>query len=207
MISVSLDEDTTLPLILVCHMRKISLLTFLMLLALPVFAQSPAGYTYSVSFRDDPALVDEPTTLLLDVTDAGGLPVDGLEDALELDLRLDQVVQRFSLTAGDTPGRYVADVIPTDAGPWEVEVVGEIDGRSEYAAFSCVAGDFVCPTDREPLGFPVAATESAELDERLGQLEAGVASATASDPLAFFGVIAGTLGLLAGGAALMRKKV
>lgn len=170
-------------------------------------AQSPAGYTYTVSFRDDPALVDEPNALLLDVADADSLPVAGLEDVLELDLGLNQTMQRFSLKPGDVAGRYIAEVIPTDAGPWEVEVIGEIDGLAEYAAFSCVAGDFVCPTDREPMGFPVPANESAELNKRLGQLEAGVANATASDPLGFFGVIAGTLGLLAGGAALMRRKV
>lgn len=177
------------------------------LLALPVLAQESSSYQYTVGFALEPVVVDEPNALLLQVIDRRGDVVSGLEEDLALQLTLRNIQQRLSLSPGSREGTYRADVIPTSGGAWEIAVVGDLDGVAVFQKFLCTEGDFKCPMDRETIGFPLAAPSSANLQKRLSELEVGVANATAADPMGFFGVIAGVLGLLAGGAALMKRKI
>lgn len=173
--------------------------------ALPVLAAGTA-YDISVGFELEPVVVEERNALLLVVQTPAGDPVPGLEETIELELVLGKFTQRFPVEPGINPGTYRLDIVPTASGPWEVRVIGEIGEETVYEVFSCVADDFSCGADRSVLGFPAPAIESASLTKRLAELEVGVANATASDPMSFFGVIAGVLGLLAGGAALVRRK-
>jgi len=178
-----------------------------MMVPLGVFAaQESAGYKFDFGFESKPAFIEERNQIVLSVVDELDVPIEGLKDSLELELEAGKTIKTFDLEPGVRPGMYTVGIVPTGDGEWVARVSGDIDGTAVSARFSCAEGDFMCPEHRTELGFPGDAIESQKLWTRLGELEVGVANATASDPMAFFGIIAGVLGLLAGGAALMRRR-
>lgn len=100
------------------------------------------------------------------------------DETMELDLR----------AVWGQPGHYTADVIPTATGAYSFQIIGEIDGVEINETFRAGPDTFSEIEPRAALEFPESTTPS----------DGG------SDQAAAFGiagVVAGLLGLVAGGAA------
>ena len=190
-------------------------LAFGSILAMPLLAQAASGtagsLTFDVGFAEVPALLDEPNAVVVAVRDAanGSAVTQSRTFSLSAELVHEATVAERDVVVGPAAGAYGIPVVPTATGDWAVRLSGMYQGNPFSIRISCNDDDatFPCPVERAELGFPVEAAESAKLASRFGELEVGVANVTASDPMGFFGVIAGILGLLAGGAALLKMRV
>jgi hypothetical protein len=160
-------------------------------------------YSLEIGFRDEPAYLSQPNALYLKVTQFGsaGGPVEGLAGTLEAEVQKDGATLPLTLVPGSERGVYEARFIPTALGDYTFRLFGDIEGTSIDESFSSSPTTFapVEPLDRYQ--FPVSAPAGAEL---VAQLDAANARAARSETMAYVGIAAGVIGLLAGVDGLLR---
>jgi hypothetical protein len=165
-----------------------------------------------------------------------GAPVTGLERTLKVELAAGNKKETLSFDPSDTaPGAYTAAFIPTVQTTFSYRIFGRINGSLLDLTFTCVPGEasettedasqvklsdailridkignFGCPVARSAAGFPEPALSSYELAQNMQTL--AEAQRTASKQVAtaqvfgIAGLLAGLMGLAAGGIAWRRRK-
>lgn len=173
------------------HIAKLAVLAFLVL-ALPltasahqhaVFEIGGTTYEFVVGSLGEPIVVDDKTGVDFRVS-AGGEPVEGLAESLQVELQAGDKRKVLDLEPMfNTPGSYAAAFYPTVATTLSYRFFGEINGTPIDLTFTCraegaegadegereisdvvtqisISGGFGCPAEKAALGFP---EESASL--------------------------------------------
>ena len=151
--------------------------------------------TMIVGFVDEPVFVGQKSGLDLRV-EAGGEPVEGLEESLTAEVIFGDETRPLEISPsfGD-PGAYRSIFIPTAAGPYTFHITGEIDGQQIDESFTAGPETFGEVQDTAGGQFPVTYPATGDV---VRDAEAGAAAATT----ATIALVIGGAGLLAGLAAL-----
>ena len=116
-------------------------------------------------------------------------PVENAEATLRVQVQYGDETRELDLRGvWGQPGHYTADVIPTQTGTYNFQIVGEIDGVEVNEIFRGSPDTFSEVESRDALEFPEEVPQTADDTDQATAF--GIA-----------GVVAGLLGLLAGGAA------
>ena len=167
-------------------------------------------YLFVVGFNTEPALQAEPNgaQLTVSVPSENSRPVDGLADSLKMSIAYGgSAAREFKLRAVfGTPGRYVADFVPTRPGSYIFTFTGTIEGTTVNERFESGPGRFNDVDAVEALQFPEPippANEAARL-ARVASDDAAEARAlvTQTRTVAMGGVAVGALGVVLGLSAL-----
>lgn len=167
-------------------------------------------YQLVVGFNTEPALQAEPNGAQLTVTvpTENNRPVEGLADSLKVAIAYGGgQPKEFKLrSVFGTPGRYVADLIPTRSGTYIFTFTGSIEGATVNERFESGPGRFNDVEAVEGIQFPEPippANEAARIARAASDeaAEAGAAVAQAR-ALAFGGISIGALGAVLAIAAL-----
>lgn len=162
-------------------------------------------YELTVGFLNEPAIVEEPNGLSLEVMKGhgdGGEPVEGLAGSLRAEIiygdeRLPLEIQ----PAFGEPGAYTSAVIPTEEGAYTFHIFGAIEGMEIDESFTSGPDTFAEVASRQTMNFPnqVGTVGSVET-------MASDANDTASTAmlLGIGGLAVGLLGLVMGGLAFLR---
>jgi hypothetical protein len=165
-------------------------------------------FEFVVGFMTEPAYVDEMNGLDLRISYLNGddaaeddeaeaddqyasdaQPVENAQETLRAAIQFGGDSQELDLRAvWGQPGHYTADVIPTVTGAYSFQITGEIDGVQINETFSAGPDTFSEIEPRAALEFPESAGSSSTDDNQIAAF--GIA-----------GIVAGLLGLVAGGAA------
>jgi hypothetical protein len=174
-------------------------------------------YEFSVGFMNEPALVNEPNGLILEISkptgehaegeegDEGeaGTPVEGLEETLEAEIAYGGETKPLELRpVFNTPGAYTADVIPTAIGAYTFRIFGSLDGTEIDESFTSGPETFAEVTGTDAIAFPAAGGDTAPSSAALDAEEAADSART----LAIVGIGVGFLGLAAGAAGLLAAR-
>jgi len=163
---------------------------------------------FVVGFLTEPAIQNQPNGLSLNITDASGNPVEGVEKTLkvaiaygggapkELPLRA-----RFGLK-----GQYTADVIPTKSGAYSFTFTGSVNGQTINERFESGPGRFNDVTASQSLEFPETVPPPADLaqqtQEASAQTQAALQRATL---LGLGGIGVGLVGVVLAIVALVMR--
>jgi hypothetical protein len=168
------------------------------------------NYQLVVGFNTEPALQGEPNGVQLTVTapNDNNRAVDGLADTLKVAVAYGGGAPRdFKLrSVFGTPGRYIADLIPTRAGTYIFTFTGTIEGTRVNERFESGPGRFNDVEAVDALQFPEAIPPANEAvrqaraaSEDAAEAQAQVAQARTMGVAA---ISVGVLGILLGAAAL-----
>jgi len=157
-------------------------------------------YLLEVGWLDEPPLVGLKNGVFVSVTDTETAePVEEL-DTLEVEVATGPASKKLSLRplGEDAPGQYAADFIPTVRGAYTARLTGSIGDQAVDVTVEIEeVGDVNDLTFPEPI---VAG------DELAAQAGSAAQTANAARTIAWIGLAAGVLGILLGGAAVLRKK-
>lgn len=182
----------------------------MLLMTATVFAhenREVGDYQLTVGFLNEPAIVEEPNGLSLEVVRGSGdssEPVEGLAGSLRAEIiygdeRLPLEIQ----PAFGAPGSYTADVIPTETGAYTFHIFGSIEGMEIDESFTGGPDTFSEVASRQTMNFPNQVGS-------VGSVETMVSDAndTASTAmlLGLGGLVAGLLGLVLAGVAFARTQ-
>jgi hypothetical protein len=167
-------------------------------------------YALLVGFNDEPALQGQPNGMQLTVTvpSEANRPVEGLTDTLKASVASGGgQAKEFPLRAQfGTPGRYVADFIPTRPGTYIFNFSGSIEGNPVNERFESGPGRFNDVEAVDQLQFPEAVPPANDVaraaraaDDRAAAAEEAAASARS---LGIAGVAVGVVGIVVGAIAL-----
>jgi len=194
------------------RVRRISvilMLTFLLTLTLLGTAlahehRDVGPFTFIVGWREEPALVEQPNGLDLRVmTTADAQPVSGLEQALKADVIYGDKSMPLELRPRfGQPGAYTADIIPTRPGSYIFQITGEISGTQIAERFNSADGKFGDVDPVAALQFPEPVSVASDLE---GQAVAATQAADSARLFGLIGLVAGVLGVIVGGVALVRR--
>jgi hypothetical protein len=171
-------------------------------------------YTFNVGFMEEPALVNQPNGIFLEVVKSGehaddegeeddghgGAPVEGLHETLTAEISYAGETKEVELReVFDIPGRYTADIIPTQEGTYTFRFFGTVEGTEVDESFTGGPDTFSEVESTANIAFPSAGIDS-ENNSAVADAEDAADSART---LAIVGIIAGVLGLAVGAAGLM----
>lgn len=194
-------------------------------------AETAGPYSLEIGWHVEPAYVAQPNAVEVTISEAAHQPVTdlGADDLHVVVATAGQSSQSlpfepaFDLAEGDgTPGQYIAKIDPTAPGDYSFHVTGTIHGQavditvaSGDATFDPVAGTSEVEF---PVKLPTVAEISTHLDRidgRINQLGGGsptdptvaIADAkAAADRALLVGAGMGSLGVVVGLAALLRRR-
>ena len=168
-------------------------------------------YSFLVGFNAEPAIQGEMNAVQLTVTvpteDARGVP--GLADTLKVNVSFGGgQPKEFSLRPiAATPGRYIADFIPTRDGSYVFNFIGTVEGLAVNERFESGPGRF---NDVEPVSnlqfpdkVPLANDATRLAQGAADQVAEAQAAASSAKAMAMGGIIVGILSLLLGVGALV----
>jgi hypothetical protein len=212
--NVQYEEESNMPRTSTL-IRRISALVITGLLLAGLVATTSAHETrevegefeFVVGFMNEPAYVNEMNGLDLRIFYLNGdghsddgdesddqyasdaEPVENAHETLRAAIQFGGESHELDLRAvWGQPGHYTADVIPTATGAYTFQITGEIDGVQVNETFSAGPDTFSEIESRDELEFPASSGSSSSDTNQIAAF--GIA-----------GVVAGLLGLVAGGAA------
>ena len=159
-------------------------------------------YDVVVGWDIEPAYVGMKNAASIRIMDAGtSNAVSGGEKGLKLAIRQGAATQSFPLRAvfGQT-GYYVADVVPTRVGDYQLMFTGDINGTPVNETFDTADGKFDAIQGVTALQFPLPLGDPAQSS---AAVQAAQADAQSARVLAYVGIAVGVLGLLVGVGAWM----
>lgn len=195
-------------------------LLFLLVTAAPAYAHQEVhinGYGIEIGWGSEPAIVGEPNSAEITVHGPDERPVTGLRLQVEIGFG-DQVMDRKSLEpAFDEPGRYEADVIPTQPGTYTFRLTGRLGGKPVDRTFTSgpntfsevePAGELQFPDKNQPTAGDLGARAD-RVDTRVQVLEAAARSARddakQATTIAWIAFAAGVIGISVGLFGMKRK--
>jgi hypothetical protein len=153
-------------------------------------------YDVVVGWDVEPAYVGMKNGASMRIMDAGTTnPVTGAEKGLKLAIRQGASTQSFPLRAvfGQN-GYYVADIVPTRVGDYQLIFTGDINGTAVSETFDTADGKFNAVEPATGLQFPVQLGDPAQ---NAAAVQSAQADAQSARTLAYVGIVVGGLGLLA----------
>jgi len=157
-------------------------------------------YILTVGFSSEPALVNEPNGVSLEVISGDeetGTPVEGLAETLNAEITYAGETKQVELAAVfNAPGAYEANLIPTQEGAYTFRFFGTIEGVEIDESFTSGPDTFSEVLSTATISFP-AATEAGNDAAADAQDDADSART-----LAIIGIVVGVLGLAAGAASI-----
>ena len=161
-------------------------------------------YDVVVGWDVEPAYADLKNGAGIRIMDAGTTnPVVGADKTLKVQIRQGASTQPFALRAvfGHN-GYYVADILPTRDGEYQWIFTGTINGDAVNETFDTADGKFNKVEPLTALQFPLALPDPAQ---SAAAVQAAQADAASARTLAYVGIAAGVLGLLAGVAVWLTR--
>lgn len=177
-------------------------------------------YDFEVGFNVEPALVNQLNGVFLSVM-KDEAPVEGLDESLKVEVVVGGGAARKELTfeaLEDEPGKYVAAFLPTVTGDYTFRIFGEIEGTPIDESFESGPGRFDSVEALDELAFPEPPADTSSLAQSIRDLQAKVdslggqsapaesASDSTARTLGVIGIVAGLVGLGAGGFAAMKRR-
>ena len=165
-----------------------------------------------------------------------GTPVTGLEQTLKVELTAGDKKETLAFDPSDeAPGFYTANFIPTVQTTYGYRIFGTVNGSPFDFTFTCVPGEgsetaedasqvkvsetitrvnkvgsFGCPAERKAMGFPEPALSSYDLDQKIGNIAAGMQAAgkqaSTAEVLSIIAIIIGVSGLAVAAISFKRKQ-
>ena len=169
------------------------------------------AYTFVVGFLNEPAVVDQPNSIDLTITDSNNQPATGAEKTLKAQIIYGGSTQDMTLTPRfNAPGKYNAEFIPTKSGTWKFHFTGDVNGQNVDETFTSSPKTFSDVNSTDALAFPVKTSDAATLGTQASSAKSAADSAkTAANTgmvLGIVGTAVGVLGLAIGSAALMQAR-
>ncbi len=165
-------------------------------------------YEFTVGFSVEPALVNEPNGLSLDVQlghGDDGTPVEGLQETLDAEITFAGETQDLELRASfGEPGSYTADVFPTAEGAYTFRIFGTIEGEDIDESFTSGPETFSEVESISAIAFPPV--ETGEEGDGSSAVSEAQDTADSAQTLAIIGIVAGLVGLAAGVTGAMMAK-
>lgn len=169
-------------------------------------------YKFVVGFLNEPAIVDQPNSIDLTVTDmTTGQPVVGLEKSLKAQFIYGGETENVTLEPRfGAPAKYNADVIPTKTGTWKFHFTGKVNGDSIDETFISGPNRFSDVEPASTLQFPAQPPSLVDLSAQTSAAQAAAAGAQNSARIGLIvgaiGVVIGAAGLIVGGMALVQAR-
>lgn len=166
------------------------------------------NYTFVVGFLNEPALLNEPNSLDLRISNTASTePVEGLAETLNVTVSAQGQEMELELRARfNTPGAYNGYFMPTAAGEYTFHVTGTIEGNAIDETFS--SGPDTFSNVNPPVGFPAAyggdSAAVSSLEARVLSLENADSDGGSGSTLGLVGIVLGAVALGVGGMAFMR---
>ena len=165
-------------------------------------------YDVTVGWDVEPAYAGLKNGASIRIAQAGSsppVPVEGADKTLKVQIRQGATTKEFPLRAVfGQAGYYVADIVPTRDGDYQLTFTGTIDGDQINERFDTADGKFDKVNPATALEFPQALPDPAQTSAAVAAAQADAQSART---LAMVGIGVGLLGLLAAiGAWLSRPR-
>ncbi len=162
-------------------------------------------YDLVVGWMNEPAYANQPNAISLTATNTDTKkPVDGLDKTLTAEVIVGAKSMPIPLIGSDeTPGLYTGNFIPTRVGGYIFHFAGAIENQTVDEKFESGPNTFDDVQDSAALQFPDKALSPSDVAK---QIQAAQDAAGNARTLAFVGIGAGVIGLLAGAVALTRRK-
>lgn len=111
-------------------------------------------YLLDLGWRNEPAY----TTLFngpeFTVQNHDRTPVEGLEETLQIEVSFGGRSKLLRVRAGDEPGHYIADLIPTQPGDYSFRLTGTIGDVDVDEEFDSASGEFSSVEPISDIQFP-----------------------------------------------------
>jgi hypothetical protein len=198
-------------------MRRVLLRAFgafllLAMLLVPLVASAhqtvtDAGYDIEYGWVNEPVIINQPNAVVINITkhsdtttDTTTTPADVDVSGLVISASYGGQVKTLKLQplGEDTPGQFVAPMMPTVAGQYTIQLSGKIDGN-DIQTIQVQPEEANTP---DLVQFPVVSDASAAMT---AQLAAAQSQAGTAQTIAIAGVVLGLIGTAVGVYALMRK--
>ena len=194
-------------------LRALGALLLLALLALPLVASAHqtvtnSGYDIEYGWVNEPVIINQPNAVVINITkhsdtttSTAATPADVDVSGLVISASYGGQIKTLKLQplAEDTPGQFVAPMMPTVAGKYSIQLSGKIDGTD-------IQTIQVEPEEAQPpsvVQFPNVPDAAAALSARL---DAAQAQTSTAQTIALVGVVLGLIGTAVGVYGLMRKR-
>ena len=194
-------------------LRALGALLLLALLALPLVASAHqtvtnSGYDIEYGWVNEPVIINQPNAVVINITkhsdtttSTAATPADVDVSGLVISASYGGQIKTLKLQplAEDTPGQFVAPMMPTVAGKYSIQLSGKIDGTD-------IQTIQVEPEEAQPpsvVQFPTVPDTAAALGARL---DAAQAQASTAQIIAIVGLVLGLVGTAVGVYGLMRKR-
>ena len=155
-------------------------------------------YDVTVGWDTEPAYVGLKNGASIRIAQAGSnpaVPVEGADKTLKVQIRQGATTREFPLRAVfGQPGYYVADIVPTRDGDYQLTFVGSINGDQVNEKFDTADGKFDKVNSATALQFPQALPDPSQ---ESAAVNAAQSDAQSARMLAIAGIGVGVLGLLA----------
>ena len=169
------------------------------------------AYTFVVGFINEPAIVDQPNSIDLTVTDSNNQPVTGVDKTLKAQITYGGETQDMALSPRfNAPGKYNAYFIPTRTGTWKFHFTGAVNDQKVDELFTSGPGRFNDVESTTTLDFPAKTPDMVTLSAQTAAAKSAADStkstANAALALGIAGIVVGVLGLAVGGYALLQSR-
>ena len=165
------------------------------------------GYDIEYGWVNEPVIINQPNAVVINITKHGittnttatpaGVDVSGLVISASYGGQVKTLA--LQPLAEDTPGQFVAPMMPTVPGKYTLQLSGKIDGH-DIDTIQVEPEEAQTP---DVVQFPKVADASAAVT---AQLAAAQAQASTAQTIAIVGVVLGLIGTALGAYALMRKR-
>ena len=193
-------------------LRALGALLLLASLALPLVASAhqtvtDAGYDIEYGWVNEPVIINQPNAVVINITkhsdtttDTAAMPADVDVSGLVISVSYGGQSKTLALQplGEDTPGQFVAPMMPTVAGTYTIQLSGQINGNP-IDTIQVMPEEANTP---DLVQFPKAEDSSSALT---AQLTTAQSQASTAQTIAIVGVVLGLIGMAVGVYALMRK--
>ena len=193
--------------------RALGALILLATLAVPLVASAhqtitDAGYDIEYGWLNEPVIINQPNALVVNITKHSATTTDTTATPAAVDVSGLVVSASYGgqiktptlqPLGEDTPGQFVAPIMPTVAGKYTIQFSGKIDGTD-------IQTIQVEPEEAQPqdvVQFPSLPDAASALSARV---DAAQAQASTAQTIAIVGVVLGLIGTAIGVYGLLRKR-
>jgi hypothetical protein len=192
-------------------LRALGALLLLASLLVPLVASAhqtitDQGYDIEYGWVNEPVIINQPNAVVINITqhatttDTTTTPANVDVSGLVLSASYGGQVKTLTLQplAENTPGQFVAPMMPTVAGKYTLQLSGKIDGN----AIDTIQVQPEEAQTPDVVAFPKVTDPNAALS---AQLSAAQSQASTAQTIAIVGAVLGLIGTAIGVYALMRK--
>jgi hypothetical protein len=174
--------------------------------------KSVGGVQLTIGWLDEPPLTGFENAVEVEVSSPRGGPTPQVVKLSAVEVSFGDARTTLPLVPGESPGEFLATIVPTRAGVYAFRVLGSVGGRRIDVTSTCSERTFECVEDAAEHQFPTQDPSSGQLAERLarGLPRAESARSTASDARSLavvaIGLSALALAVAAGTAVVSRRR-